>query len=137
MASRSLQSNDAFGGQASMFDALDEGKSCESSVAVFGQAASSGSSEIITRSYNPHKKFWQNMPKLEEEKPPKQSNQEFKFVVDMKDIRAKAIAKVNAEKTTIEVKSKAPVQTPAGPTPQAQFFSMFRPIVRLNFFGCL
>ena len=123
-----------------MFDAL-EGKPSESSVAVFGPAASAAPTEIITRSYNPNKKFWQSMPKLEQEKPPKQQNQDVKIVVDMTNLRAKAIAKVNAQKGTIEVKTTAPsgagMQKPAGPTtPQAKFFPsfFFKYNVRLTFF---
>ena len=121
-----------------MFDGV-EGKLSESSVAVFGPAASAAPTEIITRSYNPNKKFWQSMPKLEQEKPPKQQNQDVKIVVDMTSLRAKAIAKVNAEKGTIEVKTTAPsgawMQKPAGPsTPQAKFFHFFKYNVRLTFF---
>ena len=127
MASRSLQSSaDAFGGQPSMIDAC-EGKSCESSgSSVFGLAASAAPTEMITRSYNPNKKFWQTVPKLDEEKPPKQANPNVRVVVDMKGLRAQAIAKVNAEKGTIELKTKAPdgawMQTP----PQANFFPCWR-----------
>ena len=73
-----------------MIDAC-EGKSCESSgSSVFGLAASASAAptEIITRSYNPNKKFWQTVPKLEEEKPPKQANSNVRVVVDMKGLRA-------------------------------------------------
>ena len=35
------------------------------------QAPEEKCTEIITRSYNPDRKFWQQVPKLPDEKPPK------------------------------------------------------------------
>ena len=59
------------------------------------------STEIITRAFNPCKKFWQTPVMMPDEKPPKVEKSEIK--IDVKSLRAKAVAQIKDDKVSIKV----------------------------------
>eukprot|EP00435_Cladocopium_sp_Y103_P025731 s5158_g6.t1 len=63
--------------------------------------------EIITGCYNPEKEFWQCVPKLPDEKPPKIPKEEIK--IDFKHLKAKAIARVEQDKLLLLARAPAVV----------------------------
>lgn len=76
------------------------------------QAAQGQCSEIITRSYNPDKKFWQTPPKLPDEKIAKTPREEIKITIG--SLKAQAVAQLQKDKVTMTIKG-----LPATPQNQA------------------
>ena len=80
------------------------------------QAPREQCTEIITRSYNPDRKFWQHVPKLPDEKPAKIPKEEIK--IDIPGLRAKAIARLEKDKMSVTLKGLP--ATPQTSTPEAR-----------------
>lgn len=91
-------------------DGFPDASDASSDVAIHGDPpalslpASSQQTEIITRSYNPQRKFWQNVPKIEEEKA-KETLPTIKVRMDLKEMRAKAIAEMNPKDGKVTLKT--------------------------------
>lgn len=77
------------------------------------QVAPSQRSEIITRSYNPEKKFWQTPPKLPDEKIAKATGHKEEIKFTIANLRAKAVAQLQKDKLTMTIGLPATPQNQA------------------------
>lgn len=78
------------------------------------QSVPNQGSEIITRSYNPDKKFWQTPPRLPDEKIAKATGHKEEFKFSIGNLRAKAVAQLEKDKLTMTIRG-----LPATPQNQA------------------